>query len=539
MPIIKQIKIRLALIVLIYLGLNIPIWIALPQHMYNVLVWPKFWLVFIEKGREVYGSMDSIRKFITPLMAGSSLFGVGLIVILLFVWPRQRNSYGKAALATLSLFSKMGINHNTGIILGKFKGKLLRMNEPLSVLLLAPAGTGKTSGIVIPNLLLLKNSVIVHDPKGEIYEKTAKARRQFSRVLLFDPINNNTVRYNVFAKSVLPIRKQDIHPYVENMANILIKGEQGQDNFWMKEAREALCFFTEWLIWKNGETSFPEVRRKLLLSDNIEQAISSMRAAEDITEHLYILGNSVLINVTNPKQWAGVLATLKQALSVFSDESISNATGGISDFTGRSFREANLSLYISVRDRDKDRLAPLIAMVIDSLVTQLISEMPAPESKKITFILDEFVRLGNIKSIIELPSISRGYGVNTIFIAQDHSQIIKTYSKEDLEILETNTAYKIILRQGNMNTAEKISKLIGNQTRIRTSYSRNINSKDMRSSQSRSISEEGIPLISAQEINSLPEGRALILAHGFLHNPIKAELPFYFKDRKMKKLVAA
>ena len=51
----------------------------------------------------------------------------------------------------------------------------------------AQTGTGKTAGMVIPNLLLCDHSMIVHDPKGELYDLTGKVRanKLNHNVLLF------------------------------------------------------------------------------------------------------------------------------------------------------------------------------------------------------------------------------------------------------------------------------------------------------------------------------------------------------------------
>ena len=77
---------------------------------------------------------------------------------------------------------KMGFNFDDGIIFGRFKNNILRRlitgrkydviksNEPLSTLMIAPTGTGKTAGFIIPTLRSIKNSVVVFDIKGELYQ---------------------------------------------------------------------------------------------------------------------------------------------------------------------------------------------------------------------------------------------------------------------------------------------------------------------------------------------------------------------------------
>jgi type IV secretion system protein VirD4 len=514
----------------------------LPNHTGNIYAWPRYMYKLFEFKSDIIFIWP---KYITIEVIIGSIF-ILLIMLAVITTPIGRFSkqkgYGNAKWATTSMIKKLGLNFKEGLLLGETDSKFIYMDKPLSVLLLAPAGSGKTSGIVIPNLLTIKNSVIVHDPKGEIYNKTSHAREKFSKVFLFDPISLDSSKYNVFAKSSLPKREEDLHAYVSNIASILYKKPKG-DDFWVSQAITAFCFFAEWLIWKDDSTSFSEIRKTILSPHNLKLKIIEMIADEDlysnpqIGEHLNLLGKSVLVNADNEKQFAGVIATLQQGLEIFSDSTVAQVTSGESDFSSEALRESSTSLYIKIRDIDKDRLAPLVSMIVDSIVRHLISDLPKKGDQRVTLFFDEFVRLGEIKSIIELPSISRGYNVNTFFIAQDYSQISKVYSKEDVEILQTNTAYKIVLRQNNMNTAEELSKLIGNETRVRTSSSKNKNTKDiMNASHGESKSKEGTPLISGQEINSLPNGEGLILAEGSYHTPIKMKLPYYFKHSKLKRM---
>ena len=64
---------------------------------------------------------------------------------------------------------------HAGVVLGRFKGKLLRTSATLSTLVLAAPGTGKTTGVAIPTLLAPGNeawSMVIFDIKGELYDLT-------------------------------------------------------------------------------------------------------------------------------------------------------------------------------------------------------------------------------------------------------------------------------------------------------------------------------------------------------------------------------
>ncbi|MFM7631137.1 MAG: type IV secretory system conjugative DNA transfer family protein, partial [Alphaproteobacteria bacterium] len=56
------------------------------------------------------------------------------------------------------------------IVIGEWKGRLLKLPETLSVLCVAPPGTGKTVSVVVPTILTCDNvSMIVNDVKPELF----------------------------------------------------------------------------------------------------------------------------------------------------------------------------------------------------------------------------------------------------------------------------------------------------------------------------------------------------------------------------------
>jgi type IV secretion system protein VirD4 len=470
----------------------------------------------------------------------STSLGVSLMVISFKSQIKQKGKYGFAKLARVADIKKSGLNFKRGIIFGKFKGKFIKSDKPLSVLILAPPGTGKTAGIVIPTLLTLDDSMIIHDPKGELYETTSRQRKKFGEVCLFDPLSDNSSKFNVFAKAMLPTDKRDIRGYIINNAGLLFKEIKEGDKYFIDAAKSAFLFFTEWLIWQNGETSLPEIRKKLLEDADIGTTVREMVATKDLPEHIKQDGHGVLISEDSEKQWAGVVGTLKEGLEIFADPRVAVATSGGCDFNGYSFREKTTSLYLIVRDKDSKRLESIVSMLIESLASQLISVMPKAQDNKVVFVLDEFVRIGKIESIKNLPAVSRGYNVNSIFVAQDYAQIASIYGQDSVSIFETNCAYKIIFTQNNYQTAKRISDLIGNQTIKRVSYSKSSSNKALtvqsQEGRSKSQSEEGIALITPQDIVNLEPDKCIILAQGNISQPIKAKIAFYYKDSFLKKL---
>ena len=265
---------------------------------------------------------------------------------------------------------------------------------------------------------------------------------------------------------------------------------------------------------------------------------------KEISNEIREDGRGVLVAACSENQWAGIIGQLKEALELFADSRIKNVTDSICDFTGQSLRQDKVTVYLKVRDKDKKRLKPLISLILDAISTQLVSAMPKAEDHNITFVLDEFVRLGKMDFISELPAISRGYKLNFIFVAQDYEQISNTYGQSYISIFETNCAYKIVFRQNNYNTAERISKLIGNKTTDKTSINKSkSNQSGLKisfqgsSGKSESESKEGVALITPQDILNLKQDQCLIIVQGHASKPILANNPMWFNDVGLKGLV--
>ena len=86
-----------------------------------------------------------------------------------------------------------------GIVVGRLRGKLVRLSGQQFVILAAPTRSGKGVGVVIPNLLEYRGSVVVLDIKQENFDLTSGWRAsQGQEIYLFNPFaeDRRTHRWN-------------------------------------------------------------------------------------------------------------------------------------------------------------------------------------------------------------------------------------------------------------------------------------------------------------------------------------------------------
>ena len=102
------------------------------------------------------------------LNAGAISALIIVVVGLLVLKPGIPDIYGKARFATLLDIKKAGLLAKEGVVLGRAFSKSLRLSGYEHVTVFAPTGTGKTTGITVPNLLDWHESCVVSDIKLQL-----------------------------------------------------------------------------------------------------------------------------------------------------------------------------------------------------------------------------------------------------------------------------------------------------------------------------------------------------------------------------------
>ncbi len=87
------------------------------------------------------------------------------VLIAIAIQQNQRHLFGKAHWASFWEAKKAGLFAKKGILLGKKWGRFLCVDGFEHVLVFAPSGSGKTTSLVIPNLLNWDDSIICQDIK--------------------------------------------------------------------------------------------------------------------------------------------------------------------------------------------------------------------------------------------------------------------------------------------------------------------------------------------------------------------------------------
>lgn len=119
-------------------------------------------------------------------------------------------------------------------------------------------------------------------------------------------------------------------------------------------------------------------------------------------------------------------------------------------------------LFLSVPTRGRDALRPLVSMWLDTIVRQAMSLRPDPD-RRVWLSLDELPSLNKIPSLAPALAEGRKFGLSAILGVQAYGQLQEIYGKDLAAALWGLPKTRLYLRIADAETAEHVSKEIGDQ----------------------------------------------------------------------------
>src|SRR5215208_1039999 len=268
-------------------------------------------------------------------------------------------TYGSARWATLREMRGAGLVGAEGVVLGRIKRGYLRHNGPEHVLCFAPTRSGKGVGLVVPTLLTLPGSAIVHAIKGENFQLTSGFRAQHGRVLLLDPTNAQSAAYN----PLLEVRRGEWEVRdVQNIADVLVdpEGALEKRNHWEKTSHALLVGTILHVLYAEPDKTLAGVAN--FLSDPrrpIEATLRAMMTTSHLGEagvHPVVASAARELLNKSENERSGVLSTAMSFLGLYRDPVVATVTRQC-DWRIRDLVEGTMpsTLYLVVPPSDISR----------------------------------------------------------------------------------------------------------------------------------------------------------------------------------------
>lgn len=443
-------------------------------------------------------------------------------------FKKEESIHGDAKWADEKAIVKAGLRSQKGMLMGKdTKGKLLVAGGYQHTLLFAPTGSGKGVGFVIPNLLFWEDSVFVHDIKLENYELTSgwRSTKLGQKVFLWNPADANGRSHSYNPLEWISTKPGQMVDDVQKIAAILLP--QVSD-FWESEARSLFAGIVLYLCAAPEKLqSFGEVVRTMR-SDDVVYNLAVVLDTIGKQIHPVAYMNIASFLQKADKERSGVVSTMNSKLELWANPLIDSATSK-SDFNIHTFKRQPTTIYVGLTPDNIKRLEPLMQIFYQQAATFLTRQMPVAEDKfGVMFMLDEFPTLGKMEQFKTGIAYFRGYKVRLFLIVQDTEQLKDIYEDAGMNSFLTNATYRITFAANNIQTAELISKMVGNKTVDQISSNKPKFLDLNPGSRSLNVSKTQRALLLPQEVMMLDKDEQILLIEA--SPPIKSKKIKYFSD---------
>ncbi len=403
-------------------------------------------------------------------------------------------------------------------------------------LVIGSTGSGKTQTIVKPmvNLLAKKGeSMIITDPKGEIYKYAASALKERGYKIIVlnfrEPVHGNawnplTLPYRYYKEGNTDKSTELLDDVALNILYDQSKKSNDSD-FWEKSAADYFSGLALGLFYDAKEK---EVN---LNSINYMSSIGEERYATSnyIKEYFNLKGPesspyifaSNTINAPNETK-GGILSTFRQKIRLFSSRESLSEMLAYSDFNMQDIGREKTAVFMIIHD-EKKTYHSLMTIFIKQCYETLIDVAQENGGKlpfRTNFILDEFANMPPLKDVDSMVSAARSRDIRFTFIIQNFAQLNDVYGKEVAEIIKGNCGNLVYLISTELAALEEISKMCGE-----------VKSKEKDKTAS-------TPLVTVSDLQKLKLFEAIIIR--LRKNPFKTKLEPDFKmDWGMKREEAA
>ena len=343
-------------------------------------------------------------------------------------------------------------------------------------LVIGSTGSGKTQTTVLPMVNLLAKhdeSMIITDPKGEIYEGTSNYLKSlgYNVVLLNfrDPQQGNA--WNPMYLPYSLYRSGNIDKSVElleDLAANILHDPQGksQDPFWENTSADYFAGLA-CALFEDAKEEEINLNSISLMTTQGEEKIANTTYVKDYFSYkdqagtAYTKASSTLMAPSETK--GSILSVFKQKIQLFASRANLSEMLSNNDFDMRDIGRKKTVVYIVIQD-EKTTYHSLVTIFLKQCYETLISVAQESGGKlphRTNFILDEFANMPPLKDVTTMVTAARSRNIRFTFIIQNFAQLYEVYGKENGETIKGNCGNIVYLISTEIQALEEISKMCG------------------------------------------------------------------------------
>lgn len=375
-------------------------------------------------------------------------------------------------------------------------------------LVIGSTGAGKTETLVfsmVKNLSKHDESMIITDPKGEIYEDTAEMlkERGYNVVLLNfrNPQQGNswnplTLPYSLYKEG----NGDKATELLDDLAlNILYDDSaKNQDPFWEKTSADYFAGLSQALFEDATEEQINLNSINLMTTVGEDKFMGSTYMKEyfsykDPTSAAFINVSST-INAPNETK-GSILSVFRQKIKLFATRENLSEMLSYSDFDMKDIGRKKTAVFLVIQD-EKKTYHSLVTIFLKQCYETLISvaqECGGKLPHRTNFILDEFANMPPLKDVTTMVTAARSRNIRFNFIIQNFAQLYDVYGKEDGETIKGNCGNIVYLISSELAALKEISEMCGE-----------VKSKEKDKTAS-------TPLVTVSDLQRLPMGQIIVI----------------------------
>ena len=375
---------------------------------------------------------------------------------------------------------------NTGFNFGGRKN-ITRDASYRGALVIGASGSGKSRKCLIPSILTMQGSLVIHDPSGELYRDTRKELKvRGYDIRVFNASDLSVSESFNFLEEVTTTGE------ASRKARSIVEASYGQNlSFWETSALELISLCISYLALKPDKTvTLPNVWSLIrACSSDLHQVVKAFKDLGDAE----LLKRCLAFAHQEEKMRSGVLATALSSLFFLADEKVVHVTSSNTLDLG-SIRKRKTALFIQSKTTDANYHSVLNSLLFERLFEIILDHLPLPHEEDVFFLIDEAGGL----LIPSLPTIAspnvRKYRSGILLCVQDYQMLVAQYGKERAQTIRSNCYSTFIFGGVGLEEGQHLERLCGSyeyvnelgQTRIR-------------------------PLITASEVRTLDKKYALLI----------------------------
>lgn len=376
--------------------------------------------------------------------------------------PETRNGLPLGWLKTESDTQTMGFMSQETTTASKVQKQLLEYHGDSHLVTLGPTGSGKSRGAAIPALLSHTGPAVVVDVKGELYNTTARRRRELGqKIYKLDPwglIDENTDALNPLDLLKLP------GVDVEEEANMLAKLIAGadtfeRDKFWVNTSQAINAGLIAYLATSNNDDDCRLSRAREMLTTDFPTTLALKLDRCEVLNKLAREEFAIFLQHPSQGTRPSVQSSAQQHFRLLGTDRIRRAMDSSTFSLETLTNHEAVTIYLIIPPHKLESHNSILRVWLGVLL-QTLSRRTTKGQLKTLFLIDEAAALGTMEPLKQSITLLRGYGAQVWTFWQDVSQLQQLYPN-DWQTIINNAGVVQLLSPRNLRMAEEYTALVG------------------------------------------------------------------------------